>query len=52
MYAKSPQLEFKQKLRSLSKPELKELFDKLKAEEASLGAIMAVSAEYTNRKEQ
>jgi len=48
-YTKSPELEFKQKLASLDKESLKVLFEELKAEEAPLGMLMAVSREYTSR---
>lgn len=46
----SPQLQFAKKIKVLSKEGLAELFEKLKAEEAPLGMLMAVSREYAKRK--
>lgn len=48
-YKKSPQLEFKQKLQALDKESLGTLFEQLKAEEAPLGMLMAISREYATR---
>lgn len=49
MYETTPQLQFKRKLASLDKAGLKLLLEKLKAEDAPLGMIMAVAKEYGAR---
>lgn len=49
-YKVSPQLRFAKLIKTLDKPGLEQLFKRLKAEEAPLGMIMAVSKEYATRK--
>ena len=50
VYEVSDKLKFINKMKSLNKEQLAELFEQLKAEEAPLGMIMAVSKEYATRR--
>jgi len=49
MYEMSPQLKFARLIKTLDKKGLEALLEKLKAEEAPLGMIMAVVKEYGTR---
>lgn len=48
-YNISPQLQFKRKLNSLNKEQLAELLERLKAEEAPLGMVIATAKAYGQR---